>query len=157
MLSHPLRCRPSEAFSHAPCAAVWYLFRELCSGLRQEKEGGACVNERVLSRSADCPNMIGLLLSKPDVKANVHSFMVVSNGLEEQAPRREESRPACESIVATLVEACSVSVWCGAAARDASRPKVYRTSSGTVDDGSDAYIKGTCMMAAVATRQDGEN
>ena len=61
----------------------WYLFRELCSGLRQEEEGGACVNERVLSRSVDCPNMIGLLLSKPDVKANVHSFTVVSNGLEE--------------------------------------------------------------------------
>jgi len=40
----------------------WYLFRELCSGLRQEEEGGAFVNVRVLSRSADCPNMISFLL-----------------------------------------------------------------------------------------------
>jgi len=39
----------------------WCLFRELCSDLRQE-EGGACVYERVLSRSADCPNVIDLLL-----------------------------------------------------------------------------------------------
>jgi len=40
----------------------WYLFRELCSGLCQEEEGAACVNERDLSRSAYCPTMIGLLL-----------------------------------------------------------------------------------------------
>jgi len=47
-----------------------------------EEEGGACVNERVLSRSADCSNVIDLLLWKPFVKANVHSSMVFSNGLE---------------------------------------------------------------------------
>jgi len=41
--------------------SFWYLFRELCSGSRQEEEGGACVYERVLSRSVDCPNMIDLL------------------------------------------------------------------------------------------------
>ena len=40
----------------------WYLFRELCSGVRQEEESGTCVNARVLTRSADCPNMIGFLL-----------------------------------------------------------------------------------------------
>ena len=41
-----------------------YLFWELCSGLREEEEeeGGACVNERVLSRSHNYPSMIDLLL-----------------------------------------------------------------------------------------------
>jgi len=28
----------------------------------EEEEGRACVNERVLSRSVDCPNVIELLL-----------------------------------------------------------------------------------------------